>query len=332
MWRLCGWSVCTLPREIHGHRRVIMGMNNQTEILLESGTNELEIMEFTVGGEIFGINVAKVREIMMYCAVKPMQNSHPVIEGVFKPRQELITVINLADYLGLPPSQDIDHDIFIIANFNSLNFAFHVHSVVGIDRISWRKIQKPDKIIYGGSEGIATGIAEYEDRLITILDFEKIVAEICPETGIQLEDLDQLGNRERSDKKILIAEDSMLLSKMIIECLHRAGYVNTIKTDNGQEAWNYLEEAKASGDPIYEHVNLVVTDIEMPQMDGHRLTKLIKDDPALKRLPVVLFSSLINEEMRIKGEQLGAHAQITKPEIASLVELIDGLLEQQDEV
>ena len=79
MWRLCGWSVCTLPREIHGHRRVIMGMNNQTEILLESGTNELEIMEFTVGGEIFGINVAKVREIMMYCAVKPMQNSHPVI-------------------------------------------------------------------------------------------------------------------------------------------------------------------------------------------------------------------------------------------------------------
>ena len=123
----------------------------------------------------------------------------------------------------------------------------------------------------------------------------------------------------------------MLLSKMIIESLHRAGYVNTIKTDNGQEAWNYLEEAKVSGDPIYDHINLVVTDIEMPQMDGHRLTKLIKEDPLLRRLPVILFSSLINEEMRIKGEQLGADAQITKPEIAGLVELIDGLLEQQGE-
>ena len=124
----------------------------------------------------------------------------------------------------------------------------------------------------------------------------------------------------------------MLLSKMIVESLRRAGYENLTKVDNGQEAWDFLQEVKNSQDPLENHVCCVVTDIEMPQMDGHRLTKLIKDDPALKRLPVVLFSSLINEEMRIKGEQLGADAQITKPEIASLVELIDGLLEQQDEV
>ena len=298
---------------------------NQTEILLESGTNELEIMEFTIDGELFGINVAKVREIMKYSPVKLMQNAHPVIEGIFKPRDTVITVIDLAQYLGLPPSQDISHDIFIIANFNELNFAFHVNGVVGINRISWRKIQKPDKIIYGGNEGVATGIAEFRDHLITILDFEKIIAEICPETGIQLEDIDDLGPRFRSDRKILIAEDSMLLSKMIVECLHRAGYINTIKTDNGQEAWDYLCEAKESGDPIDTHVNLVVTDIEMPQMDGHRLTKLIKEDPTLKVLPVVLFSSLINEEMRIKGEQLGADEQITKPEIANLVSIIDRL-------
>ena len=147
---------------------------------------------------------------MKYSPVKLMQNAHPVIEGIFKPRDTVITVIDLAQYLGLPPSQDISHDIFIIANFNSLNFAFHVHSVVGIDRISWRKIQKPDKIIYGGNEGGATGIAEFRDHLITILDFEKIIAEICPETGIQLEDIDDLGPRFRSDRKILIAEDSML--------------------------------------------------------------------------------------------------------------------------
>ncbi|MCI8650326.1 MAG: chemotaxis protein CheV [Anaerotruncus sp.] len=303
-----------------------MNYVNQTEILLESGTNELEIMEFTINGEIFGINVAKVREIMKYSPVKLMQNAHPVIEGIFKPRDEVITVIDLAQYLGLPPSDDQDHDIFIIANFNEMNFAFHVHSVEGIDRISWRKIQKPNQIIYGGGEGVATGIAEFENRLITILDFEKIVSEICPATGIQLEDIDVLGERGNSEKVILIAEDSMLLSKMIVECLHRAGYVNTIKTDNGQEAWDYLCEIKSSGDPVESHVNLVVTDIEMPQMDGHRLTKLIKEDLQLRKLPVILFSSLINEEMRIKGEQLGADAQITKPEIADLVSLIDDLL------
>lgn len=304
---------------------------NQTEILLESGTNELEIMEFTINHEIFGINVAKVREIMMACEIKPMQNAHPVIEGIFKPREEVITVIDLAKYLDLPGSEDPKHDIFIIANFNELNFAFHVHTVVGIDRISWRKIQKPDQIIYGGDEGVATGIAEFDNRLITILDFEKIVSEISPQTGIKLEDIDQLGPRSRSDKKILIAEDSMLLSKMIVECLHRAGYANTIKVDNGQEAWDYLMEAKECGDPISEHVSLIVTDIEMPQMDGHRLTKLIKEDPVLKHLPVILFSSLINEEMRIKGEKLGADAQITKPEIAGLVSLIDSFIQRPEE-
>ncbi len=303
---------------------------NQTEILLESGTNELELIEFTICGEIFGINVAKVIEIMRYNPVKAMQNAHPVIEGVFKPRDTIITVIDLAKYLGLAPSPDINHDIFIIANFNAHNFAFHVHTVVGIDRISWRKISKPDQVIYGGAEGSATGIAEYEDRLITILDFEKIVSEICPEIGIQVQDVDTLGARERTDRKILVAEDSMLLAKMINECLHRAGYVNTIRADNGQEAWDYLSEAKESGDPVTNHVDLVVTDIEMPQMDGHRLTKLIKEDPALKKLPVILFSSLINDAMRVKGEQLGADAQVSKPEIAGLVSLIDDLLEKRD--
>lgn len=119
----------------------------------------------------------------------------------------------------------------------------------------------------------------------------------------------------------------MLLSKMIVECLHRAGYGSTVKVDNGQEAWDYLCEAKECGDPINDHVDLVVTDIEMPQMDGHRLTKLIKEDSVLQKLPVILFSSLINEEMRIKGSKLGADAQITKPEIANLVSLIDRLLE-----
>lgn len=293
------------------------------DILLESGTNEFEIMEFTIAGETFGINVAKVREIMMACPVKPMQKAQKDIEGIFKSRDIVITVIDLASYLNLPASKNPDRDIFIVTNFNNTNFAFHVHTVVGIDRVSWQQIKKPDKIIYGGQEGVATGIADFENHLITILDFEKIVSEISPDLGIRYEDLEKLGPRIRNEKPILLAEDSMLLSKMIVESLRRAGYENLIKTDNGQEAWDFLQEAKTSGDPIKNHVSCVVTDIEMPQMDGHHLTKLIKEDAVLRELPVILFSSLINEEMRRKGEMVGADAQITKPEIANLVALID---------
>lgn len=298
----------------------------QTEILLESGTNELEILEFVIDGQLFGINVAKVREIMKWQPIKAMQNAHADVEGVFKPRDEVITVLDLAKYLHLKPSESNERDIFIITHFNNLNIAFHVHSVVGIDRVSWTMMQKPDPLIYGGEEGVATGIAQVEDRLLTILDFEKIVAEISPSTGIQYADLEKLGHRVDRSDPILIAEDSMLLSRMIIESLHRAGYVNTIKTDNGQEAWDFLCELKESGDPIHEHVACLVSDIEMPQLDGHRLTKLVKDDPQLKQIPVILFSSLISEEMRIKGKQLGADEQIGKPEIAKLVSIIDRLL------
>lgn len=301
---------------------------NQSEILLESGTNELGIMEFTIAGEIFGINVAKVREIMRFSGVKPMQKGHPDIEGICKPRDTIITVINLPKYLKLPEAESKENDIFIISNFNNQNFAFHVNTVVGINRVSWTNIRKPDRIIYGGDEGVATGIADYDGRLITILDFEKIVTEINPETGIQFSDLERLGERTRREATVLIAEDSMLLSKLIIESLHRAGYTNTVKTDNGQEAWDFLNEVKQSGDPLYEHVACLVSDIEMPQMDGHRLTKLVKEDPVLRKLPVILFSSLINQEMQIKGRSLGADAQISKPEIAKLVTIIDRLIDE----
>lgn len=304
--------------------------SDQSKILLESGTNELELMEFIISGETFGINVAKVREIMMAQPVKMMPNSHEVVEGVFKPRSEIITVIDLGKYLNLPKDKTNERDMFILTHFNNLNFAFHVDSVVGINRISWTEIKKPDRVIYGGEEGVATGIAEYKKRLITILDFEKIIAEISPESSIQTESVERFGGRGERDKTILIAEDSMLLSKMIIECLHKAGYKNTIKTDNGQEAWNYLEEAKASGDPIKDHVSCIVSDIEMPLMDGHRLTKLVKTDAVLKEIPLILFSSLISEEMRIKGNQLGADEQITKPEIDKLVAIIDRLTEQKE--
>jgi len=303
----------------------MIGSKKERGILLESGTNKLEVMEFTVSDGHFGINVAKVDEIIKYGTypITSMPNSNPFVEGVFKPRHEVMTVINLAAYMGLPPSDDEDRDILIVTKFNNIKSAFHVHDVKAINQISWTDIEKPDNAIYGGEEGLATGIAQVDTRLITIVDFEKILVDINPSAGIKIADLEKLGERSQCDKPILIAEDSPLLERMIIESLQKANYTNVICCSNGKEAWDRLSMFKGTGRPIREHVCIVLTDLEMPQMDGHRLLKLIRADETLSDLPVIIFSSLISDEMRRKGEQLGATEQITKPEIARLVALID---------
>ncbi len=294
-------------------------------ILLESGTNEIEIMKFTIQGEFYGINVAKVKEIMMAEKVKAMPHAHPAVEGIFKPRDTLITVIDLGYYLTNDYLEHKTRDLFIVTNFNKMTVAFRVQSIEGISRISWKDIQKPDKTLTHGEEGVATGIAQCAGELVTILDFEKIVAEIAPETSIQISEVEQMGDRPICDRPLVIAEDSILLQKMIDDALQRAGFTDVTDFNNGQEAWNYLKGIRHDSD-LFDKVNLVITDIEMPEMDGHRLTKLIKDDPRLKHLPVVIFSSLIDDQMRIKGEQLGADEQLTKPEIGNLVHVIDKLL------
>ena len=296
-------------------------------ILLESGTNEIEIMEFTIDGSLYGINVAKVREIIMSAPVKVMPHAHPAVEGIFKPRDVVITVVDLPNYLGVNKEKGAK-DLFIITKYNKMFIAFRVHTVVGISRISWMDIHKPDKTVSGGSEGVATGIAQCGPDLVTILDFERIVAEIAPETSIQMDEIEQMGPRSKSEEPIWIAEDSILLSKMIEDCLRKAGYVNLRMFPNGRELWDALNALPKEG-KLFDKVALIITDIEMPQMDGHRLTKLVKSDHRFSPVPLIIFSSLISEEMRIKGRQLGADEQMSKPEIGHLVDVMDHLLENK---
>ncbi len=299
-----------------------------TNILLESGTNELEILEFTLADNHYGINVAKIKEILSYQKVTPVPNAHPSVEGIFMPRDTMITVINLKNCLGI--EDDGQKGLFIITNFNKLNIAFHVDQVIGIHRVSWNEIIKPDSTINGQDGSVSTGVIKMDDKLVVILDFESIVSSISPETGLRVHDVEEFKGRSRSDANILIAEDSALLSSLITDCLKKAGYGNLIVTTNGQEAWDQLVKFKKEGDPA-EKVQCIITDIEMPQMDGHRLTKLVKSDDKLKNIPLVIFSSLVNEEMRRKGESLGADAQLTKPEIGSLVEAIDELIAKKNQ-
>lgn len=296
-----------------------------TKILLENGTNELEILEFTIGKFSYGINVAKIKEIIPYQTITPVPNSHPSIEGIFMPRDVMITAIDLKNCLGRGSSED--RGLFIITNFNRLNIAFHVDSVLGIHRVSWRNIIKPDATISSAEASVSTGIIKKDDKLIIILDFEKIVSDINPETGLKVSEITELGPRSRNDVPILIAEDSVLLNKLIVDSLTKAGYTNLIHTENGQKAYDVIAQCKAEG-TLDAHVKIIITDIEMPEMDGHRLTKLVKSDEATKHIPVIIFSSLVNEEMKKKGESLGADAQLSKPEIGNLVRIVDDLVQK----
>lgn len=297
----------------------------ETNILMESGTNELEVLEFTIGDNHYGINVAKVKEIVPYINVTPVPNSHKCIEGIFMPRDVMITAINLARVINVPEPTDNKSDMFVITNFNKLNVAFHVHKVVGIHRVSWADIITPDTTISTSDTAIATGIVKIDNKLIIILDFERIVSDINPETGLKVSDVDKLSGRARNDAPILIAEDSPLLMKLIVDSLHKAGYTDVSICNNGKAAWDLLNMIKNEG-TVGDKVKCIITDIEMPLMDGHRLTKLVKEDDVLKKIPVIIFSSLINEQMRKKGEALGADVQLSKPEIGMLVGEIDKLL------
>ena len=300
-----------------------------TNILLESGTNELEVLEFKVGKNFYGINVAKIREILLYQPVTPLPNAHPSIEGIFMPRDIMISVISLRKCLNIQEEATTD-GLFIITNFNSLNTAFHVDEVLGIHRVSWEDIIKPDATISSDESGVSTGVIKLEDRLVVILDFEKIVTDINPETGLKVSEMDDYETRDRSKSPIMLCEDSTLLSKLIVECLKKAGYTNLIVNMNGQEGWDKLVELHKKG-TVLNDVHLIITDIEMPLMDGHRLCKLVKENETMKNIPLIIFSSLINDEIRRKGESLGADAQLTKPEIGKLIAVVDELVAKYED-
>ena len=296
-----------------------------TNILLENGTNELEILEFILDGYSYGINVAKIREIIPYQRVTPIPNAHPSIEGIFMPRETMITAINLSNCLG--HEDTLVGGMFIITNFNQLNIAFHVEDVLGIHRLSWTELVKPDRSFGSLEDTVITGVVKRDDHLIVLLDFEKIICDINPETGLRTSAVEAMGERKKNEVPILIAEDSPLLNKLIVEALTKAGYENLTHTENGQEAYDFVQKCKKEG-TLKEKVRCIITDIEMPMMDGHRLTKLIKSDEATKHIPVVIFSSLVNEDMKRKGKALGADAQISKPEVGDLVKVIEELLDK----
>ncbi len=295
-------------------------MRMETNILLESGTNELELLEFFVGNEDYGINIAKVSEILTYRPVTPMPSAPEEIEGVFMPRDKLITVVDLHKVLGIP--QPVGNEgLLIVCEFNQLDIAFHVSTVKGIQRISWTNIEKPPTVANNSQKGVATGIAKIDGKIIIILDFEKIIADLNCSAGLDTSGIEKIEKSTQVDydARIVIAEDSPLLNQLVVNALTKAGFHNILSFSNGQEAWNFISTF-ADSEKVTDDISLVVSDIEMPQMDGHRLTKLIKDHRNLSKIPVFLFSSLIDDQMKEKGKSVGADEQFSKPQIGGLIQ------------
>lgn len=296
-------------------------LNQSNGILLESGTNELEIVEFEVQNNKFGINVIKVKEIIQPTAVTPIPHAHPHVKGLVQLRGEVLPVVDMARVLGAEEEETMKSK-YIVAEFNQQKVIFHVHNVTQIHRISWNQIEKPSEMYSGVHSGII-GVIKREESMILLLDFESIMLEINPETGIRVDQVKKLGPRERRNKRIIAAEDSPLLRKLLNDTLREAGYEDVEFFENGADAFQYLESIVDGSQDVKESVHLVLTDIEMPQMDGHHLTKRIKNHPKLNTLPVIIFSSLITNDLKHKGEMVGAEDQVSKPEIAELILKID---------
>ncbi|AIF52436.1 chemotaxis protein [Pelosinus sp. UFO1] len=296
--------------------------NAKKGILLETGTNEFEIVEFTVGKVNYGINVAKVREVINLVPITEMPNSHPYVDGIFTLRGRVMPLVNLPRCLGAEDSGSNTKNI-IVSELNNYFIGFLVNEVSRIHRVSWSVMEPPPNVT---NSDMVVGIIKMGEKIVILLDFEKIVAEINPQINIKLTTLPEsteASKEQRKTKKIFIAEDSKMLRDLLVETLHESGYLNVTAYNNGKEAWDALYALAESGVPIEENVHMLITDIEMPQMDGHHLLKKVREDRALAKLPVVIFSSLINEEMRRKGEAIGADGQVSKPEIAQLIGILD---------
>lgn len=300
------------------------------EILLESGTNEVEIAEFIIGSQSFGVNVAKIREFVPYdqLEVTKIPDKHPSMLGIFLLRNNTIPLIDLKIHLGLKERKDAHRQVVVVTDFNDTINGFIIDSINRIHRLSWKDIQPLTGFLENCASSI-TGSIHIETREVLVLDVERIIDDIFPEysmASMEKECSDAPVKEMREHKKLIIAEDSSTIRNLMTKILSSVGYTNITAYENGKDAYDAFialkNMAETEGQSITDLVNLAVFDIEMPQMDGLTLCKNVKTELGLD-IPVIMFSSLINEQMALKCKKMGADAHITKPNIHNLVELVD---------
>jgi len=294
------------------------------EILLESGTNELEVLVFGIGDYTFGINVAKVREVLPAARITNLPRTHNSIRGVFKLRDQVIPCVSLVDHLGIVSEQDNTESTLILSDFNQQQTAFLVDEVERIHRLSWNNILAVPRLDALNNTPV-TALARCNDRLILMLDFEMILDAVT-EQYFRTDTVDNPLGLPREKLRILFAEDSPTVREAIGNTLKNSGYTQVTFFDNGAEAWQWISRKLSETGCVEEVADLVISDVEMPQVDGFHLTKRIKGHAELKQLPVLLYSSIVTPDNRKKGNAVGADAQVAKPELKEVVRLADELI------
>lgn len=292
----------------------------ETNILLESGTGEVEILEFILNGKNYGINVIKVKEVLEIDNLTELPQSHPAVAGIALCRNEIIAMVNLRYVLDKQTKVDKKSKV-ILCEFNKTKVGFNIDRLVGIHRIKWTQIMKPDDIM---TNPLVVGNIVLNDKIILMLDFEKIVTDINPKIGINEDRIKGIEYKDRSNVKVVLADDSPMIRALLKDTLTKAGFNNLMFFNDGQQALDYLYKLEnEKKEKFIEDVQILITDIEMPQMDGYTLTRKVKEHSMLRNLPVIIFSSLVTDELSHKASSVGADAQMSKPEIGDLVKMID---------
>ena len=294
-----------------------------TQILLEAGTNELEIMVVDIAGVRFGINVAKIREVILPARVHSLPKAPDCVEGVIELRELIIELLDLKRFLGLGVFTEEQRNSptgsqILVTEFNDFVMSFRVDQVQKIERAGWDQIVPVPEGLQNTAVPLV-GIAQIGDDMIQMLDLESILLQVKPEMRMDEEGIEFM--TQRAEARIVVAEDSDMIRNKILMILQAAGYTNVHDFCNGALAWDFIRKAEQNSLP-----DLVVTDIEMPQLDGLHLCKKVREYAPIASIPVILFSSLVNKRTLNKGEQVGATAQISKPQLASVVKLADQLL------
>lgn len=294
-------------------------------VLLDIGTGELEVIVFLVNNNRYCINVLKAREIIQLTEVRPSTDSNKSILGITNVRDQVMTIIDLSYILDKKAVEEVKGKMALVCEFNRKQVMFAVDSIEGIHRVKWSDIAKPDPLLKGG---LSVGNILTDTGILLMLDFEKIITDISKEENpYERGKSEIILKAERATKKIYMADDSKTIRTLLKEVLTAAGYKDIHMFDNGKEALDALMQIKEKyGNKFKEEVDLLITDIEMPILDGHTVTRRIKEDAILSSLPVVIFSSLITDDLRHKGEAVGADYQISKPSIHELVDAVDSLV------
>ncbi|RMH11039.1 MAG: chemotaxis protein CheV [Planctomycetota bacterium] len=300
----------------------------KNEILLEAGTNELEVLVFTLAGGSYGVNVAKVREVIRGLKPTTTPGMHESVLGMFNMRGQLIPLVDLGKHLGLgsiDECQPLDQQRIIVMEFNGRQTGFVVESVEQIYRISWQSMRPAPELSSFANEAddtpsSCTGVLELGDRLVMMIDFESIADAITLEEKLHVTSVENPENVDRGSYRVLLADDSTFIRTTMLRVFRESGYTQIESYSNGLEAWQAIEANLRSGGKPFD---CIVSDIEMPQMDGLALTRRVREQPTMSNTPVILFSSLIYGDNLNKGEQVGATMQLAKPELAEVVRVVD---------